>query len=61
MDCGETFLRKDKFDDHVRVNHTNTMTLQTCKDCDHTFVKSDDLERHVKAVHERIKLDLERL
>ena len=54
-DCGKTFLRKDKFDNHVKVHHKNDAPLETCKDCDHKFSKSDDLERHVKTVHERIK------
>ena len=54
-DCGKTFLRKDKFDNHVRVHHKNEAPLETCKDCDHKFTKSDDLERHVNTVHDRIK------
>ena len=54
-DCGKTFLRKDKFDNHVRVHHKNEAPLETCKDCDHKFTKSADLVRHVNTVHDRIK------
>ena len=36
-DCGKTFLRKDKFDNHVKVHKKNDAPLETCKDCDHKF------------------------
>ena len=55
-DCGKTFLRKDKFDNHVKVHNKNDAPLETCKDCDHKFTKIDDLERHVNTVHDRIKM-----
>ena len=55
-DCGKTFLRKDKFDNHVNVHNKNDAPLETCKDCDHKFTKIDDLERHVNTVHDRIKM-----